>query len=113
MRYDTRTARYFHSIEPGAAFAGVAEQLRSLSSVVVVRGVNHRTSSGVNPTISFLLRSAKLVLHASAVTIVTTAAAAESILFISFSLPKTVLVSQLVHRRKLYCSDINRLKLSS
>src|SRR5438046_3136027 len=39
MREDTRTAGYFHSINPGAAFPGVAEQLRSLSAVVVVSPV--------------------------------------------------------------------------
>jgi hypothetical protein len=37
MREDTRTARYLHSIDPAAAFAGVADQMRSLSAVLVVR----------------------------------------------------------------------------
>src|ERR1700761_5281950 len=37
MREDTRPARYFHPIDPGTVLAGVAEQLRSLSAVVVVR----------------------------------------------------------------------------
>src|SRR3954469_12401941 len=37
MRENTGTARYFHSIDPSTALAGVAEQLRSLSAVVVVR----------------------------------------------------------------------------
>src|SRR5690349_4373345 len=37
MREGTRTARYFHAIDPGAALAGVTQQMRSLSAVVVVR----------------------------------------------------------------------------
>lgn len=38
MRQDTRATGYFHSIDPGATLAGVAEQLRSLSAIVVERG---------------------------------------------------------------------------
>jgi hypothetical protein len=37
MREDMRTAGYSHSIDPGAALAGVAEELCSLSAVVVIR----------------------------------------------------------------------------
>src|SRR5215470_18176316 len=33
---NARTGRYFHSIDPGTALAGIAEQLRSLPAVVVV-----------------------------------------------------------------------------
>src|SRR6185369_5508122 len=36
MREDTRTTRYFRAIDPGAACAGVAEKVRSLSAVGVV-----------------------------------------------------------------------------
>ena len=37
MREDTNTGGYLRSIGPEATFAGVTEQLRSLSAVVVVR----------------------------------------------------------------------------
>src|SRR5690242_1018597 len=37
MREKARTTGYFHSIDPAASFAGVADQMRSLSAVVVVR----------------------------------------------------------------------------
>src|SRR5262245_44263620 len=40
MREYTRTGRYFHSINPDAVLAGVAEQLRSLSAIGVVRRRN-------------------------------------------------------------------------
>src|SRR5215470_6907014 len=88
MREDTRTAWNSHSIDPGTALPRVAEQLGSLSPIFVVRGVNHRTSPGVNPTISLLFCSAKPGAHATAATIATTAAAAERNRFISLSRPK-------------------------
>jgi hypothetical protein len=81
VRQDTRLSRYFHSIDPRATLAGVAEQLRSLSSIVVkgskppnfVRRYRH------NP---FLFCAATIVAHATAAASVTEAAAADTTLFI-------------------------------
>ena len=51
-------------------------------------GMGQRTSSRVNPTIWFLLCSARLVKHASAAMMVTTVAATERTLFISVLLSR-------------------------